>query len=1203
MATTIENILKGNTGLASGTLKYTIAGLEARQNSSKASGPIDIPLLSLKDRKIGSGFNTSFKSSSSFTSSAQINLRDFKAAKINKGDVVKSLDEVHSSIVGYLNIINKNTGQIFNFVKEVDNRSQIGLMEIRKDLDVVRATQDSLDKKILKFDYRLKQVENKPAVATVWNKSTDDEDEKKKPSSSSGGGFWTGVATAAGVGAAAAAGMALRAFRGGGMMGPLAAATWLKWQNPYANRTGDEKKITDEQWAEMSDGDKNKAWKQFRKNDAYAKPDKDAGPAWGEDFFKRFDEFKLQLKDRLKSIEDKINEKSPNTEEYGPWPQENPDAAQNDSNYLKKRQNQLLRRKQSILDKQSQVHEEIGDKNNLPSWAQLGLYKTGEWGAWGAVQGTKAAGLFNPLAWTATGVGVFADIAGKKAQFEKDNPQGAEDARNRLKAGRLRDPDLEFKNADTLDELLRKNGATRADILHVEDGQIFLKNGKIIDPKQEQTKKHNQIAGETPQKMSYSPDDNKGLTDFRLRKSDITIESLNDIKLVALQEITLKSRKIILDADSVVIDSPSITYTSEPNRGAAGFIKAALTQEGAAGGINSLGRDAKPSQDAPDDTKPGLPGRNFDNGGNNNSGGGNITTPSSSPSGGNGVATSPSPNDDILGGMSKTLPPLPSSGLRTNNTNKDTSTPRTNNTNRDTSGRSTWFDTNPGGYKGWNDPAGAREGKHASGLPGDTPGIATNDPSKLGQWVMLHSPDGRSSAVRYVDIGPGKRSTSKGVVRDINAAAADQFGYTPKTYTEKGWSHDHIGKELPPGISPGLQSSEPKDESRQTGSAEFKLDEKGAHGYTRDGINTKPWLVDTVRNASKVLPDGYTAKVISSVDDRSRTRWHPRGDAIDIAIYDPKGNKIPNIGNRNVPGYDLYEKVALEARKYQEEKYPNEKFIWGGHFHSGVPFDRMHMQSGGVSAENFSKEQLSSPRQGNVDVSKPTQFVPDQDNNITPKDDIVGDTGAQKFGGRAGDVTIGEMAIGMPSSLYTKEPISKGREKWINQGPFGDVRDRREESGYAGNWMVDEASVGQQGGDEFQERLVDRYRNQNRRPKTPDYNNAPIALDAGWGDMNDAISKDRASVRAQRIEEANRQKQNTDSEMIDYFRKYNNEQTTQQQAPGNMGGEPIGPSQTFSKEDKIIPPTSFSPEKEPGRPGNDGGRGGAEPDPDAVGLE
>jgi len=150
------------------------------------------------------------------------------------------------------------------------------------------------------------------------------------------------------------------------------------------------------------------------------------------------------------------------------------------------------------------------------------------------------------------------------------------------------------------------------------------------------------------------------------------------------------------------------------------------------------------------------------------------------------------------------------------------------------------------------------------------------------------------------------------------------------------------------------------------------LDESGAHGYQRGDVHVRPWLVEASRFAAeKGLPEGYHARVISTVDARSTgTPWHPSGRAIDFQIYDSNNKRVPYIGSPGVPGYGVYERMALAARQYQEKYYPKEKFVWGGHFNSGVPYDRMHFQSGGVSARNFSSEQLASPVVSPDDMDK-----------------------------------------------------------------------------------------------------------------------------------------------------------------------------------------------------------------------------------------
>jgi hypothetical protein len=149
--------------------------------------------------------------------------------------------------------------------------------------------------------------------------------------------------------------------------------------------------------------------------------------------------------------------------------------------------------------------------------------------------------------------------------------------------------------------------------------------------------------------------------------------------------------------------------------------------------------------------------------------------------------------------------------------------------------------------------------------------------------------------------------------------------------------------------------------------ATTKLDEAGAHGFQRGGVAVAPWLVDSVREAAKTLPEGYTAKVISTVDARATgTRWHPTGRAIDIQIYDPAGKPVPNVGPPSTPGWSLYENMAAAAKSYAADKHGKE-MTWGGHFNSGTPFDRMHFQVGGAegggSARNFTPEQIQAGRQ------------------------------------------------------------------------------------------------------------------------------------------------------------------------------------------------------------------------------------------------
>lgn len=70
-------------------------------------------------------------------------------------------------------------------------------------------------------------------------------------------------------------------------------------------------------------------------------------------------------------------------------------------------------------------------------------------------------------------------------------------------------------------------------------------------------------------------------------------------------------------------------------------------------------------------------------------------------------------------------------------------------------------------------------GRNASGLPQSTPGIALRNRKTLGHYYTLKAPNGQSLVVRHVDMGPAKW-TGKSI--DVNAAAAERLGYSPKNF-------------------------------------------------------------------------------------------------------------------------------------------------------------------------------------------------------------------------------------------------------------------------------------------------------------------------------------------------------------------------------------------------------------------------------------
>lgn len=106
---------------------------------------------------------------------------------------------------------------------------------------------------------------------------------------------------------------------------------------------------------------------------------------------------------------------------------------------------------------------------------------------------------------------------------------------------------------------------------------------------------------------------------------------------------------------------------------------------------------------------------------------------------------------------------------------------------------------------------------------------------------------------------------------------------------------------------------------------------------------TDPKLLNVLKEASKDLPSGYRAEIISAHDGRaSGTTNHPAGIAVDLQIYDDKGRRVPNL--KGSWGYGIYEKMYQSAYTRGQDLYPKEKLLWGGGFASGVANDKMHYQ-------------------------------------------------------------------------------------------------------------------------------------------------------------------------------------------------------------------------------------------------------------------
>lgn len=94
--------------------------------------------------------------------------------------------------------------------------------------------------------------------------------------------------------------------------------------------------------------------------------------------------------------------------------------------------------------------------------------------------------------------------------------------------------------------------------------------------------------------------------------------------------------------------------------------------------------------------------------------------------------------------------------------------------------RGSWYSQLPG--FGWVDKE-DRPGSNALGVADAQQGIALPSRSTLGQWFNVTAPNGQTYRLQQTDVGPAGY-TGRGV--DISAAAAQQMGYTPKTFPTDG---------------------------------------------------------------------------------------------------------------------------------------------------------------------------------------------------------------------------------------------------------------------------------------------------------------------------------------------------------------------------------------------------------------------------------
>jgi hypothetical protein len=132
-------------------------------------------------------------------------------------------------------------------------------------------------------------------------------------------------------------------------------------------------------------------------------------------------------------------------------------------------------------------------------------------------------------------------------------------------------------------------------------------------------------------------------------------------------------------------------------------------------------------------------------------------------------------------------------------------------------------------------------------------------------------------------------------------------------------------------------------------------------------------LYNVIKEASKSLPEGYYAQILSGKEARPRGGEHPKGNAGDVKIYGPDGKPVGGDGGwyQNAKTFRLYEQFAQNAKAAEQKLYPgSNQFQWGGYFANGyggkgkMPYgtaDLMHMQWGGPAGGGNWKQGATGP--------------------------------------------------------------------------------------------------------------------------------------------------------------------------------------------------------------------------------------------------
>ena len=127
--------------------------------------------------------------------------------------------------------------------------------------------------------------------------------------------------------------------------------------------------------------------------------------------------------------------------------------------------------------------------------------------------------------------------------------------------------------------------------------------------------------------------------------------------------------------------------------------------------------------------------------------------------------------------------------------------------------KGSWFSQFQGKYS-WVDKKDDPNSNY-SGLPDSTPGIALRDKSTMGHYFNVQAPNGKTLLLRQVDLGPHEK-TGRDI--DINAAAAEAFGYSPNNFpTDGNFKYQYSGKTSQDATKQESKSTESSATSKDSG--------------------------------------------------------------------------------------------------------------------------------------------------------------------------------------------------------------------------------------------------------------------------------------------------------------------------------------------------------------------------------------------------